>query len=166
MTFADLVRGDPLFLDANTLVYHFEPHPTLGPACTQLLLRIEHQDLVGWSSTHVLTEVAHRLMMIEASRLPGVGPTKVKKRLQQKPAIVQRLTQFKVAIDELLQGSLQLLTISPAFISAAAKVSQQTGLLSNDALVVAVMQANGLTKLASADTDFDRVPGMSRYAPA
>jgi len=166
MTFADLLRGDSLFLDANTLVYHFEPHPTLGPACTQLLQRIEQKELIGCCSTHVLSEVAHRLMMIEASRLPGVGLTKVKRRLQQKPAIVQSLMQFRIAIEEVLQGSLRLLTISPAFIVEAAKVSQQTGLLSNDALVVAVMQANGLTKLASADTDFDRLPGITRYAPA
>jgi len=32
-------------------------------------------------------------------------------------------------------------------------------------LLVAVMQANGFTKLASHDNDFDRVPGMTRYAP-
>ena len=32
MTFADLLKGDSLFLDAKILVYHFEPHPTLGPA--------------------------------------------------------------------------------------------------------------------------------------
>jgi predicted nucleic acid-binding protein len=44
-------------------------------------------------------------------------------------------------------------------------VSRQTGLLSNDALIVAVMRANGLTKLASEDADFDRVPGITRYAP-
>jgi predicted nucleic acid-binding protein len=39
------------------------------------------------------------------------------------------------------------------------------GLLGNDAMIVAVMQANGLTKLASNDADFDRVPGLTRYAP-
>src|SRR6266849_2322707 len=44
-------------------------------------------------------------------------------------------------------------------------LSQQIGLLSNDALLVAVMQAHGLTKLASNDPDFDRVPGITRYAP-
>jgi hypothetical protein len=31
--------------------------------------------------------------------------------------------------------------------------------------VVAVMHANGLTNLASADADFDRVPALTRYAP-
>jgi predicted nucleic acid-binding protein len=48
----------------------------------------------------------------------------------------------------------------------ATTISQQTGLLINDALIVAVMQAHGLTKLASHDADFDRVAGISRYAPA
>ena len=45
-------------------------------------------------------------------------------------------------------------------------LSQQIGLLTNDALIVAVMRANGLTKIASNDADFDRVPGITRYAPA
>jgi predicted nucleic acid-binding protein len=39
-------------------------------------------------------------------------------------------------------------------------------LLTGDALIVAVMQAHGLSHLASNDTDFDRVPGLTRYAPA
>ena len=44
-------------------------------------------------------------------------------------------------------------------------MSQSTGLLTNDALIVAVMQHYGLTRLASSDPDFDRVPGITRYAP-
>jgi predicted nucleic acid-binding protein len=90
MIFADLPGGASVFVDANTLVYHFQPHPVFGPACTDLVERI---DLAG-------------------------------------------------------------------------TVSQHTGLLTNDALVVAVMQANGLTNLASNDADFDRAPGLRRYAPA
>jgi predicted nucleic acid-binding protein len=39
------------------------------------------------------------------------------------------------------------------------------GLLSGDALVVAVMQSQNLIHLASNDADFDRVPGIKRYAP-
>lgn len=36
---------------------------------------------------------------------------------------------------------------------------------SGDALVVAAMQSEGLSQLASHDADFDRVPGVVRYAP-
>jgi predicted nucleic acid-binding protein len=39
-------------------------------------------------------------------------------------------------------------------------------LLTGDALIVAAMQQHGVIHLASADTDFDRVPGITRYGPA
>ncbi|HET6879328.1 MAG TPA: PIN domain-containing protein, partial [Pirellulales bacterium] len=49
--------------------------------------------------------------------------------------------------------------------SATALVSQQYGLLSGDAMIVAVMQHYGLTNLATHDDDFDRVPWLNRDAP-
>ena len=55
--------------------------------------------------------------------------------------------------------------IPERLVEIATDVSQKTGLLSNDALLIAVMQANGLTSLASHDSDFDRVPGLTRYTP-
>ena len=53
MIFADLPGGASVFVDANTLVDHFQPHPVFGPACTDLVERIEHQQLVGFTSTHI-----------------------------------------------------------------------------------------------------------------
>jgi predicted nucleic acid-binding protein len=66
----------------------------------------------------------------------------------------------------LVAGEVIFLDANPfVLIAAAASSSRQTGLLSNDALIVAVMQANGLTRLASSDRDFDRIPGLTRYEP-
>lgn len=48
---------------------------------------------------------------------------------------------------------------------AAVTLCQQWGLLTNDAICVALLQAHGLSKIASSDSDFDRVPGLTRYAP-
>jgi predicted nucleic acid-binding protein len=165
MIFADLVLGDSVFLDANTLIYHFTTNPLFGTACSGLLRRIERQEIVGFTSTHMLTEVAHRIMTIEASNTFGWPLARVLQRLQRQPSQVQRLTGFRQAVDDVLRSSIQVLPIPAYLIGTAAQVSQHTGLLSNDALIVAVMQANGLTKLASNDTDFDRVPGLTRYAP-
>jgi predicted nucleic acid-binding protein len=164
MTLGDLVRDDSVFLDANTFVLHFQPHAVLGPPCSDLLKRIEIQEFSGYTSTHVLSEVAHRLMTIEASGLFSWA-SKIVQRLQQSPAHVQQLTKFRSALQRIPQMRVQILTIPADMVDAAAGISQQFGLLSNDALVVAVMQANGLTKLASHNADFDRVPGLTRYAP-
>jgi predicted nucleic acid-binding protein len=165
MIVADLVAGDSIFVDANILVYHFGPHPTLGPVCHQLIQRIENRDLQGFTSTHVLGEVAHQLMIVEAANRPGWGLGKVKQRLQQQPAVLQNLTLFRTAVESVLQSSLTVLTIAPSLVGAAVVLSQQHGLLTNDALTIALMQANGLANLASHDTDFDRVPGITRYGP-
>jgi predicted nucleic acid-binding protein len=164
MNFADLSGGESLFLDANVLVYHFAPHPVLGPACTQLIERIQKQEVAAFASTHVLSEAAHHLMTLEASSLFG-WTTKVVQHLKQQPTTIQKLATFRQAIDKAPQLGIQVLTIPADLIAAAAALSQQIGLLSNDALIVAVMQHHGLTNLASHDADFDRVPGLTRYGP-
>jgi predicted nucleic acid-binding protein len=165
MIFGNLQSGEQVFLDANTLAYHFGPDPVFGPACSQLVQRIEQQDLSAFTSTHVLTELAHQLMMVEAATLPGWKPTKVKRRLRQQPAALQSLTRFRKAIETVLNSQIRVLTIDPALILTATGISQTASLLSSDALIVAVMQHHGLVRLASNDTDFDRVPGLMRYAP-
>ena len=165
MIFADLGAGDSVFVDANTLIYHLAPDPLFGVACQQFVGQIENGQLHGFTSTHVLGEVAHQLMIVEASALPGWTHGKVKQRLQQQPAALQNLWRFRQPVETVLQSKLVVMTIAPALLGAAAVISQQHGLLTNDALIVAIMQANGFTKIASGDADFDRVPGMTRYAP-
>jgi len=166
MTFADLVAGDSVFVDANTLIYYFGPDPVFGAVCRQLIQSIDSQQLHGFTSTHVLAEVAHQLMIIEASTLPGWTLGKVRQRLQQQPSVVQQLALFRRTIETVLQSNLRVLTLAPALLGDAVVLSQRHGLLTNDALTLSVMQASGLTKIASADADFDRVPNITRYAPA
>lgn len=165
MTFADLIAGESVFVDANTLTYYHQPHPVLALPCKQLLERIDNQELAGFTSTHVLSEVAHRLMTLEAIAQFGWPFAGIGNRLRNHPADVQRLTTFRAALATIMGSNLQILTISPSLVITAAALSQQVGLLSSDALLVAIMQAHGLTRLASHDADFDRVPGLTRYAP-
>ena len=166
MIFADLLAGEAIFLDANTLVYHFTSEPLYGAACSQLLQRLENQDIQGLTSTHVLTEMAHRLMTIEAISAFTWPVAGIARRLRQHPTQVQQLAGFHNAVERVLQSRIQVLTIPVPLVAAGTMLSRQTGLLSNDALIVALMQTHGLTNLASNDTDFDRVPGITRYAPA
>jgi predicted nucleic acid-binding protein len=121
---------------------------------------------VGHTSAAILGEVAHRLMTIEARTRHGWTSGKVLQRLKQNPYIVQTLTSSEAAVTSIIGSRVHIVPGDSALIAAAAAVSRQTGLLSNDALMVAVMQAHGLTKLARNDADFDRVPGFTRYAPA
>jgi len=139
MIFANLPKGAAVFVDANTLVYHFAPDPVLGTPCSDLLIRIKRGEVQGFTSTHVVGEMAHRLMTLEAIKAHGWSLTGIAQRLRKNPAEVQKLMAFRQAIREVPVFGLAVWTIPPDLLDAAAAVSQATGLLTNDALVVAVM---------------------------
>ena len=82
------------------------------------------------------------------------------------PSFVPMLWRYRQAIQQIPLFGLHILSIDPSWLDSAASVSQQTGLLSNDAMIVAMMEREGLTNLASNDGDFDRVPGLTRFSPA
>ena len=145
--------------------YHFAPDPVLGSRCSDLLIRIKRQEIGGFTSTDVVSEMAHRLMTLEAMNTHGWPAAGIVQRLRKHLVEVQQLSEFRIAIQEVPVVGIQVLTVPPDLLDAGAAISQSTGLLTNDALIVAVMQSHGLTNLASNDADFDRVPGITRYKP-
>lgn len=165
MIYADLPASATVFVDAGVFIHHFEPNALYGPAATQFLERIEKQELNGLTATHLVSEVAHRLMTIEAMQAFGWKSAGIALRLRNHPAQVQTLKRFRQAIQEIPLFCIRILPIDAAWLDLAAEISQQTGLLHNDALIIAVMRAHGFTNLPSAGPDFDRVPGITRYAP-
>jgi predicted nucleic acid-binding protein len=165
VTFDHIPAGLAVFLDANCLIYDATLDPTYGPACKRLLERIEKKELPGYTSAPVLAEMGHRLMTIEVATRLSRPLTGMASWLRRHPAEVQQRESHRPAIDELAAVPLTILPVNGAHISRAADLSIQFGLLTGDALIVAVMQDNGLNALASLDADFDRVPGITRYAP-
>jgi predicted nucleic acid-binding protein len=109
--------------------------------------------------------MAHRLMTLEAAAQLGRPLAGLSNWLKRHPAEVQQLTRHQFAHDELALIGIVVLTVDGRQVSLAADISTQFGLLTNDALLVAVMRDHNLTDLASNDADFDRVPGLTRYAP-
>jgi len=165
MTFADIVAGDTVFLDANAFLFFFSSHPNFGNSADALLRQVEVGQVTGFTSTHVIAEVSHRLMMVEAANAHGWVSGKVKARLKKHPGTLQNLTRFRTAVELILQSKVRVLLTTPPILAASTLISQQCGLLTNDAITVALMQVNGLDKIASEDNEFDRVPGITRYGP-
>lgn len=166
MTFAAIPAGVTVFLDANSLVYHFANDPKYGAACTGLLKRVEQGQLHGVTSAHGLADVSHRLMTLEAINLLGWPAPGIAARLRKHHTEIPKLTVYLQAIAGLPLSRIQVFPITQPLVEKATFLSRDYELLTGDALVVAAMQANGVAHLASNDPDFDRVPGLIRYAPA
>jgi predicted nucleic acid-binding protein len=127
--------------------------------------RVEHQEIQGYTSAPVLADSAHRLMTIEAMTRLGWPAVGLAGRLRKHHAEIPKLQLYRQALPKVGQLGVRVLPVSEQLVLAAASYSQQYELLTGDALILAVMRDHGLTHVASADTDFDRVPGILRYGP-
>jgi predicted nucleic acid-binding protein len=166
MTFDDIQAGSTVFVDSNTLIFHFAAHLKFGAASTRLINRIERGDIRGVCSTHVLAEVAHRLMTLEAINQHGWPPNSIAARLKKNHRVISSLCAYQVALSRLPQTGMQVIPLFEHTLIAAVHLSAQFGLLTNDAIVVAMMREQGIAQLASHDSDYDRVSGITRFAPA
>jgi predicted nucleic acid-binding protein len=104
-------------------------------------------------------------MTIEAMGRLGWPASGLAGRVKKHRAEIPKLRLYLQATAKVGQLGIQVLPVSESLVLAATSFSQQFELLTGDALIVAVMRQQGRTNLASEDVDFDRVPGLTRYAP-
>jgi predicted nucleic acid-binding protein len=105
-------------------------------------------------------------MTIEANAVFGWPMAGMANRLRRHLAEVQKLNAYRIAVDQITQSRMQIFDVPLGTLHRAIAICQQTGLLINDALIAGLMQQHGLSRLASHDADFDRIPGLARFAPA
>lgn len=165
MRFADIPAGSSVFLDANVFIYDFGPHPQFGAACRDLLLRVQNGEIKGYATAQEASDVAHRLMTVEACSLNAWPWQGIGRRLRNHPQEIVKLHRFKTALENIPLFGVDVLPVSMTDVLDAANLSIQLGLLSNDALIIPMMRKHGVAYLASGDSDFDRVPGITRCSP-
>ena len=95
----EIPGGTKIFVDSNILIYHFLG---VSEACTDFLERVRIGDVEGYTSTIVLAEVLHRLMIAEAVEKYGVKPKKAVRLLKENPEIIPVLEKGERAIRNAL----------------------------------------------------------------
>jgi len=161
---AILPSGTRVFIDANVFIYHFTQAP-LTSACTSFLQRVEAGDLQGITSVVILAEVAHRLMILEAIRSLGLSPRTAVKKLKEQPDLVRQLSHYKVVTERIPSFNVMVEPVTFDHCRTAQSLSVLHGLLTNDSLSAAVMQALGMTDIASNDPDLTAVPDLTIWRP-
>lgn len=98
MRFEELKAGSKVFIDANIFIYHFSG---ISEESSFLLERCEREEILGFTTTTILLEVMHRLMMLEAVTKGLVAPGNIAKNLKSKPEIVTELTIYAEQIQKI-----------------------------------------------------------------
>ncbi|MEW5980636.1 MAG: hypothetical protein AB1898_33095 [Acidobacteriota bacterium] len=91
MTLAEVPDAATVFIDANIFVYHFTG---VSPECQGFLERVERSLIRAATGAHVLLEVLHRLMMIEAVTKGLISPSGPAKKLKQNWQVIQQLEDY------------------------------------------------------------------------
>jgi predicted nucleic acid-binding protein len=163
MSLANIQDGERVFIDANIFIYHFGGRSL---ECMALLERCSRRALLGYTPTPVLAEVLHRRMVAEAIATGLVTARTAVRKLGETPEMVKQLTQYQDDVSKIPHMHLTNLPLTLDIVQASAEVRKREGLLTNDSFVVACLREQGLTRLATANGDFDRVGGIEIYKPA
>jgi predicted nucleic acid-binding protein len=161
----EVPAGARILIDANIFIYHFTG---ASGECTQFLERCERGEVVGVTGVHLLLEVLHRLMMIEAVVGGLVTPGDVARKLRERPEVVRRLHRYQEQVELILGMGIEVLPLEAGLIELSRPYREEHGLLVNDSLTLALVEGLGLEGLATADEGLlrlgDELP-FHFYAP-
>ena len=152
----------PVIIDANIFIYANQRAST---QCVKLLERCANNEVYGILPAHILAEVMHLLMLAEAKDkglLKGPNPAK---QLSKNPQRVKSLNRYESLIRDLLAIGLQLEPLQREDFITALTLQRQYGLLTNDALFLAIATRLRVTSIVSADSVFKNVQGIFHYSP-
>jgi len=131
--------------------------PTNFIAVQTIAIRCADEDITGVLSTPILAEVMHQLMLSEARDNGWIHGANPAKQLSHQPEIVQKLSRYEDSIRDMLALGLRIEPLVTEDFINAMNLQRRFELLTNDALLVAMMQRLRITSLASADQIFSRV---------
>ena len=160
----ELPQGATCFVDANILIYHFVDMGDISAVCSAFLARVVRSQVDAVSTTACLADAVHRVMGVEAQERFGLVNGAVA-WLKRHPECIRELSAFRDAARQIEALALRLLPADSRGVLEAAELSGQYGLLTNDAIIVALMRRHGVTHLVTNDNDFDRVPGLTVWKP-
>jgi predicted nucleic acid-binding protein len=116
-------------------------------------------------SVPVLSDVLHKVMTAEASRLAGRDRAGIVGYLGKHPDLITRPVEYPLAMDRLSAVPMDILPVDGELLRSAARFAIQLHLLTNDAMIVALMNRHQLTHRITNDDDFDSVPGLTVWKP-
>lgn len=157
----DIVPGQVVFVDANIFLYHFTGQSL---ACRTFLERCEAQEVLGITGAHVVLEVLHRLMMLEAVHKGLISPGNVVRRLKERPDVVKDLDEYARHAGRIEDMGVRILPVDGNVARASHEVRRRAGILINDSVSVAMMRQDGIPAIATQDRDFNQVTGIQIYS--
>lgn len=165
-TLRDIPEQATVMLDANVVIYALFPHGRYHQMCKELLQRGARSELHLRLTVSAAADIIHRAMILEFLAQGQVQRSAdAVTYLKQHPQAVQQLSRYKSILRDLIQAKVMILPLTYRDLHASRQYREQYGLLTNDSLLLAVMQRERIHYIATNDPDFDQVPGFAVRQP-
>lgn len=160
MTSDTIPAGCRVGIDYNVFIGHF-----LGraPGASALLERVARGELEGVTTTEMVQETAHRLMIYEAQAAGLISGNNPARRLRQKPTVAARLRRYYEDVRAIRTLGIEVLPPLRDPLGESHRFRTEYGLLVNDSLLAASLAANRVKFLVTADRDFLRVNELQAF---
>lgn len=163
MALNDLPDGASAFVDANIFIYHFTG---ASSECRTLLERAERKTIRAATGAHVILEVLHRLMIIEAVSKGLITAGQPAKKLKQNLDVIRRLTDYNRCVAEIYRLNVRVQPVTMPQVRNSEAIRSAYGLMTNDSVTAAMMFSRRINNIASLDSDLSRVPGLKLFQPS
>ena len=158
----DLPSGRRVFVDSNIFIYHFLD---ISDRCTAFLERIDSHEICGFTSTIVMAEVLHKLMIAEIAENYKMNRREVNQFIKRCPSVISELERCETAIRQISEFDIEILPIMSGVVLESRNLRYEHKLMTNDSINLFLMKLTGLEDIASNDSDFDRVPWIKVWKP-
>jgi len=111
-------------------------------------------------------ELAHALMLIEARENNWIERSHPARALAERPDLIRRLTRYEIQMREFFGIGLRIEPVGAGDILEALRIQKEAGLLTNDALLLAVARRLNCESIVSADRAIAAAPGFHVFAPS
>ncbi|MFZ1755992.1 MAG: type II toxin-antitoxin system VapC family toxin [Caldilineaceae bacterium] len=154
------IDSSQIYLDTNTFYLLLR---AVTPQANELFGEIEQGGLYAYTSALTFDELAYRLLLALIRDVYGRSPLD---RLRQNKS--EMVAAFSSKVDDLLAEMigyphLTIVSVDAKDILAMRQNIKHFRLMPRDALHLAAMQKVGCFHLISQDSDFDHIPGITRY---
>lgn len=161
----EVPAGESVCIDANIFHYAIIPVPPFTSFVLPFIDRMRRGEFNGYANFQALADAQHKTMTSLAASQYQLTRTSIVGWLKNHPQHVQTLEGLAQAATMLSSLPVDLLPTESKLLDEAAVIGQARGLLTNDSIIVALMQRHGIVHLATNDDDFDRVPGITVWKP-
>ena len=163
MNLDEIPAGSLCIIDTNVLLYAEQGK---SEQAQRLLRRCSVDELTGVLPQTVWQELTHKLMLAEAAMKHGISGRNPAARLADRPEIVRGLSLYQTKLRALLDLGLRFEPcVKIDLIISAFDLQTRYGLLTNDAVVLAVAIRLKADCLVSSNKGFQPVNEVPVFAP-